>query len=116
LLAYYACREPRALHSFPTRRSSDLSRPCDSWSRAFLRTWPMYATQDRQIMSGLNFADFFTDVHGYSPLPWQERLARQLIENHAWPDLIDLPTASGKTACIDIALFHLAWCARRREP
>jgi len=67
-------------------------------------------------MSGLNFADFFTDVHGYSPLPWQERLARQLIENHAWPDLIDLPTASGKTACIDIALFHLAWCARRREP
>lgn len=64
-------------------------------------------------MSELNFAEFFRDIHGYAPLPWQERLAEKLIRDHAWPDLIDLPTASGKTACIDIALFHAAWCADR---
>jgi CRISPR-associated endonuclease/helicase Cas3 len=67
-------------------------------------------------MNELDFAKFFRDVHGYAPLPWQERLAEKLINDHAWPDLIDLPTASGKTACIDIALFHLAWCAERGEP
>ncbi|WP_116808705.1 type I-G CRISPR-associated helicase/endonuclease Cas3g [Steroidobacter cummioxidans] len=67
-------------------------------------------------MKRLNFVDFFCDVHGHEPFPWQERLATQLIEDHAWPDLIDLPTASGKTACLDIALFHLAWCAERGKP
>jgi CRISPR-associated endonuclease/helicase Cas3 len=67
-------------------------------------------------MKELNFVEFFTDVHGYAPLPWQERLAETLITDHIWPDLIDLPTASGKTACIDIAVFHLAWCADRGEP
>lgn len=67
-------------------------------------------------MSGLEFAAFFRDVHGVLPLPWQSRLAQLLIERHEWPDFIDLPTASGKTACIDIALFHLAWCAHRGEP
>jgi len=64
----------------------------------------------------LDFRQFFLDVYGIAPLPWQTRLAAQLIETHTWPDLIDLPTASGKTACIDIALFHLAWCAELKEP
>ncbi|HVX90847.1 MAG TPA: type I-U CRISPR-associated helicase/endonuclease Cas3 [Candidatus Paceibacterota bacterium] len=67
-------------------------------------------------MTSLNFAEFFREVHGVPPLPWQNRLARQLAEGQEWPDLIDLPTASGKTACIDIALFHLASCAQRGEP
>lgn len=66
-------------------------------------------------MSGLDFGQFFKDVHGFNPLPWQARLAEQLVTTHQWPDLIDLPTASGKTACVDIALFHLAWCAEKRE-
>jgi CRISPR-associated endonuclease/helicase Cas3 len=67
-------------------------------------------------MTSLDFAEFFRGVHGLPPLPWQNRLARQLAEGQEWPDLIDLPTASGKTACIDIALFHLASCAQQGEP
>lgn len=67
-------------------------------------------------MSELNFVEFFTDIHGYAPLPWQARLAQKLITDQTWPDLVDLPTASGKTACIDIAVFHLAWCAAHGEP
>lgn len=63
-----------------------------------------------------SFSEFFFDVHGYKPFPWQNRLAAQLIETHKWPDLIDLPTASGKTACIDIAVYHLAWCAHQGVP
>lgn len=66
-------------------------------------------------MNSLNFVEFFTDIYKYPPLPWQQRLAAKLVEDHTWPDLIDLPTASGKTACLDIALFHLAWCAERSE-
>lgn len=42
-----------------------------------------------------------------SPFPWQSRLARQVFAR-GWPDCIDLPTASGKTACIDVAVFVLA--------
>lgn len=62
-------------------------------------------------MSTLNFDAFFIACHGKAPLPWQSRLAQQLCATHIWPDLIDLPTASGKTACMDVALFHLAVCA-----
>ena len=64
-------------------------------------------------MSTLDFDAFFFACHGKTPLPWQSRLAQQLCATHIWPDLIDLPTASGKTACMDIALFHLAVCAAR---
>lgn len=64
----------------------------------------------------MDFAAFFHDVHGVPALPWQTRLAQRLIDGHGWPDVIDLPTASGKTACIDIAVFHLAWCALHNEP
>ncbi|MBX5462201.1 MAG: type I-U CRISPR-associated helicase/endonuclease Cas3 [Steroidobacteraceae bacterium] len=67
-------------------------------------------------MSSLDFAAFFTGVHEVPPLPWQQRLAALLTDNHEWPDIIELPTASGKTACLDIALFHLAWCAQIGEP
>ena len=61
-------------------------------------------------MSGLKaeqFGDFFEQLHTYRPFPWQERLAKRVCEN-GWPEVIDVPTASGKTACIDIALFALA--------
>ncbi len=67
-------------------------------------------------MSSLDFPAFFHAVHGVTPLPWQERLAKHLTFTNEWPDLIDLPTASGKTACLDIAVFHLAWCANHGEP
>ncbi|MGH7501845.1 MAG: type I-G CRISPR-associated helicase/endonuclease Cas3g [Longimicrobiales bacterium] len=54
------------------------------------------------------FANYFVDVHGYPPFPWQNRLAQQVIADGRWPDLLDLPTGTGKTCAIDVALFALA--------
>lgn len=57
------------------------------------------------------FDEFFDTLWGYAPFPWQTRLAKQVC-NEGWPDCIDLPTASGKTAAIDIAVFVLACQSR----
>lgn len=65
-----------------------------------------------------DFAAFFRAVHGKSPFPWQSRLLREVME-YGWPNLCDLPPASGKTAIIDVAIFALALDARatrRRMP
>ncbi|MCK6529493.1 MAG: type I-U CRISPR-associated helicase/endonuclease Cas3 [Candidatus Brocadiae bacterium] len=63
-----------------------------------------------QSIEPTDFGAYFRALHGKTdPFPWQERLAVQLIEHGEWPRGITLPTGSGKTAVIDIALFHLAW-------
>lgn len=55
-----------------------------------------------------DFTEFFRCVNdGFEPFPWQSRLLREVVEK-GWPRTIALPTASGKTACLDIALFSLA--------
>lgn len=54
-----------------------------------------------------DFSRFFAALWSQEPFPWQLRLATQVCES-GWPDYIDLPTASGKTACLDIATFALA--------
>jgi len=60
-----------------------------------------------------DFAAFFRALHDdgskpdFGPFPWQRRLAARVAVG-AWPEVLDLPTASGKTACIDIAVFALA--------
>lgn len=54
-----------------------------------------------------DFASYFHALHGYDPYPWQRRLATQAVEG-SWPGAVDLPTGSGKTACIDVAVFTLA--------
>ncbi len=60
-----------------------------------------------------DFATFFEAVHGYRPFPWQNELARQVVEAGSWPSLLDVPTGAGKTAAIDVGVFHLACEAER---
>jgi CRISPR-associated endonuclease/helicase Cas3 len=60
-----------------------------------------------------DFAAYFRAVHGAPPFPWQARLAREVAAEGRWPRLLDLPTGTGKTAAIDVALFHLALDAAR---
>jgi CRISPR-associated endonuclease/helicase Cas3 len=55
-----------------------------------------------------DFRAFFLAVHGVDPFPWQARLLRRVAEEGVWPDVLDLPTGSGKTAALDIGVFHLA--------
>lgn len=54
-----------------------------------------------------DFGPFFRAVHGHDPFPWQERLIRT-VATGGWPPLLDLPTGSGKTAALDVAVFALA--------
>ena len=59
-------------------------------------------------LTASRFAEFFRALNGsHDPFPWQQRLAERVCSGH-WPKVIALPTAAGKTACIDIALFALA--------
>lgn len=57
------------------------------------------------------FSEFFEAVHGQTPFAWQARLAEQVCGGGGWPEILDIPTGAGKTAVIDIALFHLACAA-----
>ena len=64
------------------------------------------------------FDEFFHALYGCDPFPWQARLARRVAEpggDAAWPEALALPTAAGKTACIDMAVFALA-CQVDRPP
>lgn len=63
-----------------------------------------------------DFPEFFRSVHEFEqagklvrpdPYDWQCCLAKRVIEG-TWPGAIDLPTGSGKTACLDVAVFALA--------
>ena len=54
------------------------------------------------------FDEFYEAVHDKPPFPWQSRLAARVCGGQDWPRAIALPTAAGKTACLDIAVFALA--------
>lgn len=75
-------------------------------------------------LSTTDFRTFHAAVHdGKEPFAWQQRLLDQIVKEKQWPRVLDLPTGSGKTTCIDVALFALAldaankvedrWCPRR---
>ena len=60
-----------------------------------------------------DFGDFFCSIHGCKPFPWQQALVDRLAgedepPEDEWPDVLDLPTGAGKTAALDVAVFHLA--------
>ena len=68
------------------------------------------------------FASFFQALWGRDPFDWQTCLAHRVLAGgdaaangakRAWPEAIALPTAAGKTACMDIAVFALAVQADR---
>jgi CRISPR-associated endonuclease/helicase Cas3 len=61
-----------------------------------------------------DFDAFFREAHDCDPYPWQRRLAAAAVAG-TWPPVLDLPTGSGKTAVIDIAVFALA-CQAALEP
>jgi CRISPR-associated endonuclease/helicase Cas3 len=66
-------------------------------------------------LSARSFRTFFRAIHGCDPFPWQQRLVEQLHETGRWPEALDLPTGTGKTAALDAAVFHLALEAQRPE-
>lgn len=68
-----------------------------------------------------DFPKWFQALNQTAPFPWQTRLFRMLCPEDwhqgRWPRSIGLPTASGKTALVDLAVLALACgskCARRR--
>lgn len=58
-------------------------------------------------MQADDFDAFFQALHHRPPFPWQSRLAKEVCEQGRWPKALNLPTSSGKTAALDVALFHL---------
>ncbi|MDV6029422.1 MAG: type I-U CRISPR-associated helicase/endonuclease Cas3 [Phycisphaera sp. RhM] len=59
-----------------------------------------------------DFAAFYEDIYDRPAFQWQRDLASEVM-SLGWHDYIELPTASGKSAAIDIAVFALAATADR---
>ena len=50
----------------------------------------------------------FKLIHGYDPFPWQSNAARQMLSDKNGSLTIKVPTAAGKTALIDAAVYAAA--------
>ncbi len=66
-------------------------------------------------LSVRDYPEVFAAIHGHPPYRWQERLFGEVIKSGAWPGTIAAPTGAGKTAVLDVALFHLAMTAGQDE-
>lgn len=74
--------------------------------------------RDSRSLSALSvdqFAAFYEELYGYPPYAWQSELLQKVI-NDGWPSVVDMPTGSGKTALIEIAVFALAMQAELPPP
>lgn len=58
------------------------------------------------------FDEFYQAVNGFAPYEWQRRLVRYVAERGTWPDLLDGPTGSGKTAVLEAHVFLNAFAGR----
>src|SRR5471030_708570 len=54
----------------------------------------------------MTFAEFFKEVRKHDPFPWQKEYAAEVLKGNWRP--VGVPTAAGKTAMIDIAVYALA--------
>lgn len=62
-------------------------------------------------LSVKDFPAFIRAVYGekVEPFPWQERMLADVLDpDKGWPGIVALPTAAGKTSCLDIAVFAIA--------
>ncbi len=67
-------------------------------------------------LSTSDFSAFFKEVHdGLEPFRWQAALAKKVCHTGEWPEGLNLPTGSGKTSVIDVAVFHLAQEAAKKQ-
>lgn len=62
---------------------------------------------DPTPLSAAQFPQFFEALWKYAPFPWQVEFAARLCAGEP-PDYVTAPTGSGKTACLDGALFAMA--------
>lgn len=56
---------------------------------------------DKVTLNGL-FDGFYRAINGFAPYGWQRRLVRYVAEKGKWPELLDGPTGSGKTAVLEV--------------
>ncbi len=61
----------------------------------------------------MNFAEFFQQIHNLDPFPWQQEVADRLVNGEPLGAL-HLPTACGKTAVIDAAVYAASKGGRKR--
>src|SRR5579884_2877367 len=54
------------------------------------------------------FSDLFEKLRGVPPYPWQRKLFQQMVSGD-WPEVVDMPTGSGKTALLWIWWLALVW-------
>lgn len=68
-----------------------------------------YEGVKRMQLTAEAFSAYFEALWGLPPFAWQRTLVERILYNgQNWPEAIALPTAAGKTACLDIAVYALA--------